>query len=191
MAAKNELVAAINRHCKQLRKAVEDDHAKPEKSEHWGLVESALKAKEAVATKAAEVESAAKAQLAELRASLDKAKKDRNTKDSALLINAEETLRQLEYRIEDGIAAVKAAAIESKIVAEFKELVQKGREEFSRELCSILPNVQPGTEGKLTEEELNALIAHAHLRVRLPSSHIAFPSQLRHLIDRWTSSANS
>ena len=64
-----------------------------------------------------------------------------DSQDSSLLINAGETLRQLEYKVEDGLAAVKAAAVESKIVAEFRDLVEKGRTEFSRELRSILPHV--------------------------------------------------
>jgi len=51
-------------------------------------------------------------------------------------------------------------------MAEYRDLVKKGREQFKKELESIMPDVKLGEKkGKLTEEELNSLIAHAHRRI--------------------------
>lgn len=61
---------------------------------------------------------------------------------------------------------ISEAETEGKIMTQMKELIEKGRMQFAEELKSILPNVDLTAKGKkLTEDELNALIAHAHLRV--------------------------
>lgn len=51
-------------------------------------------------------------------------------------------------------------------MTQFKSLIEQGREQFAKELKSILPEVDIREKGKkLSVDELNALIAHAHLRV--------------------------
>lgn len=48
----------------------------------------------------------------------------------------------------------------------YKDLVQAGREQFEAEVRSLLPEVKLGeTSDKLTTDELNLLLAHAHRKV--------------------------
>ncbi|XP_013785078.1 MICOS complex subunit MIC60-like [Limulus polyphemus] len=55
---------------------------------------------------------------------------------------------------------------EARVVNEYKDIIEKGKEKFKKELEAALPDVKLGEKGqKLTEEELNFLIAHAHRRV--------------------------
>jgi len=55
---------------------------------------------------------------------------------------------------------------EASMVEEYRDLVNKGKEIFKKEIESLLPNVKLGeTAGRMTEEELNSLIAHAQQRI--------------------------
>ena len=45
-------------------------------------------------------------------------------------------------------------------------MIDKSRQQFSMELKAVLPDVDLNAKGKkLSEDEMNALVAHAHLRV--------------------------
>lgn len=49
---------------------------------------------------------------------------------------------------------------------DYRNLVESGREQFEAEVRSLLPEVKLGeTSDKLTRDELNLLIAHAHRKV--------------------------
>lgn len=55
---------------------------------------------------------------------------------------------------------------ERRIFNQYKDLIEKSREHFAQELNSIVPGVDINSKSdKLTKDELNALIAHAYLRV--------------------------
>ncbi|MPC80781.1 MICOS complex subunit MIC60 [Portunus trituberculatus] len=51
-------------------------------------------------------------------------------------------------------------------IGSYKALVEAGREQFEAEVRSLLPEVKLGeTSDKLTQDELNLLLAHAHRKV--------------------------
>nr|KAG5693707.1 hypothetical protein BaRGS_008349 [Batillaria attramentaria] len=66
---------------------------------------------------------------------------------------------------------VEKAAADSRMMVTYKDLVEKGRKQFAAELDSIMPDVKLAK--KLTEEELNALIAHAHRRIEQLQKQLA------------------
>jgi len=53
-----------------------------------------------------------------------------------------------------------------KVMEEYRDLVEAGRQQFHKEMASIMPDVKLGEKnGKLNEEELNMFITHAYKKV--------------------------
>uniref|UniRef100_A0A158QYN2 MICOS complex subunit MIC60 n=1 Tax=Nippostrongylus brasiliensis TaxID=27835 RepID=A0A158QYN2_NIPBR len=97
---------------------------------------------------------------------IDDGKKDATTARNPLLLNAAETANKLSHQIDELNGLVTKARQESTILNQYKDLVERSRNQFALEMKSILPNVDVNAKSKnLTEDELNALIAHAHLKV--------------------------
>ncbi|RCN29201.1 hypothetical protein ANCCAN_25045 [Ancylostoma caninum] len=93
-------------------------------------------------------------------------KNDPSTSNNALLINATETANKLSHQLDELNGLVSKARQESTILNQYKDLIERSRQQFALEMKSILPNVDVNAKDKnLTEDELNALIAHAHLKV--------------------------
>uniref|UniRef100_A0A0P4VSX0 MICOS complex subunit MIC60 n=1 Tax=Scylla olivacea TaxID=85551 RepID=A0A0P4VSX0_SCYOL len=88
------------------------------------------------------------------------------TKENPALIAAEETLVEMKYAVDRAKGMILEAERDSKVVSSYKELVEAGREQFEAEVRSLLPEVKLGeTSDKLTQDELNLLLAHAHRKV--------------------------
>lgn len=88
------------------------------------------------------------------------------TKENPALIAAEETLVDMKYAVDKAKGMILEAERDSKVVSSYKELVEAGREQFEAEVRSLLPEVKLGeTSDKLTQDELNLLLAHAHRKV--------------------------
>ncbi|XP_037785361.1 MICOS complex subunit MIC60-like isoform X3 [Penaeus monodon] len=88
------------------------------------------------------------------------------TRDNKSLITAEESLAELKYAVENIKTIVSQSERDSKVVSDYRNLVESGREQFEAEVRSLLPEVKLGeTSDKLTRDELNLLIAHAHRKV--------------------------
>ncbi|ELT92067.1 hypothetical protein CAPTEDRAFT_228490 [Capitella teleta] len=78
---------------------------------------------------------------------------------------------------------LKKAQSDSRIATEFRDLVHKGQQQFKKELEAISPEVKLGQQGellhcKMTEEELNSLIAHAHRRIEQLQRQLAAQQSL-------------
>lgn len=88
------------------------------------------------------------------------------TKENPALIAAEETLGEMKYALDRTKGVIMEAERDSRVVSSYKELVEAGREQFEAEVRSLLPEVKLGeTSDKLTQDELNLLLAHAHRKV--------------------------
>lgn len=155
---------AISEHTKKLKQAMETSSTESE----WDAVMNTHKSRaDAVWTSDAAAERA-KLHLEKLKSSITDGKGSKVTKKNKFLLSAEEELNKLNYSLQSATDTLSKAQSEAKVMAEYRDLVKKGKERFKKELESILPDVKSGERlagGHLTENELNSLIAHAHRRI--------------------------
>uniref|UniRef100_A0A915C4D4 MICOS complex subunit MIC60 n=1 Tax=Parascaris univalens TaxID=6257 RepID=A0A915C4D4_PARUN len=159
--AKVATIAAINEHSALMKKNVDDaQHA------DWEEVAKALERVEKLSRTDSADEIDARNYLDNVRKVVSEGRACDVTRDNPLLANATETVNKLGQQLDELNVLVQRARSESRIMNQYKDLIEKSRRQFAQELKSILPNVDiHAKDSKLTEDELNALIAHAHLRV--------------------------
>ncbi|XP_063604055.1 MICOS complex subunit MIC60-like isoform X1 [Penaeus indicus] len=111
------------------------------------------------------------------------------TRDNKSLITAEESLAEIKYAVENIKTIISQSERDSKVVSDYRNLVESGREQFEAEVRSLLPEVKLGeTSDKLTRDELNLLIAHAHRKVLQLQNQLARLQTLEH--DRFKEALN-
>ncbi|TKR77347.1 hypothetical protein L596_018342 [Steinernema carpocapsae] len=159
--AKLKTIQAIDDHAKVLKKAV-DDGAKA----NWETVSAALGVVDKHAACDASEEIDSRNYLDNLRKIVNDGKANSSTASNALLVNAKETANKLSSQLDELNILVEKSRSESRVLNQYKDLIDQSRRQFSSELKSILPNVDINARNsKLSEDDLNAIIAHAHLRV--------------------------
>ncbi|CAJ0609295.1 unnamed protein product [Cylicocyclus nassatus] len=159
--AKVMTINAINDHAHLVKATVDD----PQKAD-WEKVTSALQHAESLAHKDSVAEADGRNYIDNLKKVISQGKSDPSTANNALLINAMETANKLSHQLDELNGLVSKARQESTILNQYKDLIERSRQQFALEMRSILPNVDVNAKDKnLTEDELNALIAHAHLKV--------------------------
>lgn len=79
---------------------------------------------------------------------------------------ASETANKLSHQLDELNYLAEKARLDRRIFNKYKDLIEKSRQHFAQELNSIVPGIDINAKDKsLTNDELNALIAHAYLRV--------------------------
>ncbi|KAK6766915.1 hypothetical protein RB195_026278 [Necator americanus] len=159
--AKVMTINAINDHANLVKSTVDDPH-----TSNWEKVTSALQHAESLAHKDGIAEADGRNYIDKLRKIINIGKTDPTTSNNPLLINATETANKLSHQLDELDGLVSKARQESTILNQYRDLIERSRKQFALEMKNILPNVDINSKDKnLTEEELNALIAHAHLKV--------------------------
>uniref|UniRef100_A0A4W3IDH3 MICOS complex subunit MIC60 n=1 Tax=Callorhinchus milii TaxID=7868 RepID=A0A4W3IDH3_CALMI len=167
-------VQAIDAHAQRLKEAMDNSEMTiDKKSEQWRALENALTVRSKVVDGAANSLLKAKDELEKLRGLIEEAKQTQISAVRPQVLAAEENLHHMQMDLDDVVRKVQRAQSEAKIVAQYSELVSVAREEFSKELDSITPDVQPGWKnlkvsdlaGQLSTDDLNSLIAHGHRRI--------------------------
>ena len=79
---------------------------------------------------------------------------------------AEEAANRALYQLDQARARISAVEAEARVMEQYRDLVEEGRQQFHREMASIMPDVKLGEKNsRLTEDELNMFITHAYRKV--------------------------
>ncbi|CAB1336959.1 unnamed protein product, partial [Coregonus sp. 'balchen'] len=124
------------------------------------------------------------AELDKLRGVIDGAKDSKIAAAQPSILAAEENLHSMVVDLDSVVTKVQTAQAEAKIVSQYSELVNEAKAQFQKEQhhsrdagqmegthCSINKPFNsrtgpwPFPAGKLTQDDLNSLIAHAHRRI--------------------------
>ena len=160
-ASSEAVVTHINLMQKLLESnlTVKDDSA-------WNEMFAAAQAK-SEKSKTAEVrEKEAMAAIANVMESISAGRRNKVTSTNPELVVAEETANIAIYQLDQAKARRASVQSEARVLEEYRDLVEAGREQFHKEMASIMPDVKLGEKnGKLTEDELNMFITHAYKKV--------------------------
>merc|ERR1719433_909878 len=96
-----------------------------------------------------------------------KGKQDSIAQDSNIIQLAEERAAVSKAELEKVVSALEAVKKEAKLVDEYRERVEEGRQQFQKEIEAILPGskLSQSESGGLSEEELNIFMTHAYRKV--------------------------
>ncbi|XP_061643579.1 MICOS complex subunit MIC60 isoform X3 [Phyllopteryx taeniolatus] len=139
-----------------------------EKSAQWKDVEACLSNRVAAVNEAGTALMKANEALDNLKSVIDKSKGLNVPAVRPLVLAAEENLHKMVVDLDKVVNKVQSAESESKVVSQYSELVNEAKIQFQREVSSLTPEIQAnwkGLAGKLSTDDLNALIAHAHRRI--------------------------
>ncbi|KAM6953232.1 MICOS complex subunit MIC60 isoform 2-T2 [Aplochiton taeniatus] len=138
-----------------------------EKSSQWKVLEEALAERSVRVDNAGAALLQAKEELEKLRGVIDSGKSSKILSARPQILAAEENLHSMVVDLDHVVTKVQTAQSEAKVVSQYSELVNEAKAQFQKELNSITPEIQANWKGlsKLTQDDLNSLIAHAHRRI--------------------------
>lgn len=182
VCAQQKLTEAIERHTKLLKCAMEDTQDILNKERQWQAVAEAFREREQLTKEARTLAENARATLSQLQINIEDGKKNKVTKRNSMLYTSQQCYNHTFGELRKSTNCLNKAEADSRVMTKYKDLIENGRRQFAKELESIIPDVKLGSKGKkLTEEELNTLIAHAHRRIeqlqRQLAEQIAMESQ--------------
>jgi len=164
---------AVLGHINVMQKVLEANLTTKDDSAWNEMFEAAVAKSDAV--KAAEIrEREAMAAIDNVIESIAAGRKNRVTSTNPQLLVAEEAANQAIYQLDQAKVRISAVQGEAKVMEEYRELVEAGRQQFQKEMASIMPDVKLGEKsGKLTEDELNMFISHAYRKVLFLQQELA------------------
>uniref|UniRef100_A0A8C6MC55 MICOS complex subunit MIC60 n=1 Tax=Nothobranchius furzeri TaxID=105023 RepID=A0A8C6MC55_NOTFU len=168
IGAQEVALQAVTQHTRKLKDAMEAEAPSDEKSTQWKELEAALAERTAAVKDATTTLSKANEALEGLKSVINQAKGQKVAAARPLILAAEENLHQMVVDLDKVVSKVRSAESEAKVVSQYTELVNEAKQQFQREVSSLTPEIQAnwkGLTGKLSVDDLNALIAHAHRRI--------------------------
>ncbi|XP_047209831.1 MICOS complex subunit MIC60 isoform X2 [Girardinichthys multiradiatus] len=167
IGAQEAALQAITQHTHKLKEAMEKEAPSEEKSTQWKDLEAALADRTTSVNDAKSALFKANKALENLKSVIAKSKELKIAAAQPLILAAEENLHKMIVDLDKVVFKVQSAESEAKIVAQYSELVNEAKQQFQREVSSLTPEIQANWKGlsKLSTDDLNALIAHAHRRI--------------------------
>lgn len=168
IGAQEAALQAISQHTLKLKEAMEAEVPAEEKSVQWKDLEAALINRSNAVTDASTALGNAHAALDGLKTVIDQSKGLTVAAVRPLVLAAEENLHKMVVDLDKVVTKVQAAESEAKVVSQYSELVNEAKLQFQREVSSLTPEIQANWKsltGKLSTDDLNSLIAHAHRRI--------------------------
>ncbi|XP_058506357.1 MICOS complex subunit MIC60 isoform X2 [Solea solea] len=168
IGAQEAALQAVTQHIHKLKEAMEAEVPPEEKSAQWKDLEVALADRNCAVKDAGAALMKANEALDSLRSVIDESKRLKVSAVRPVVLAAEENLHKMVVDLDKTIAKVQSAESEAKIVSQYSELVNEAKQQFQREVSSLTPDIHAnwkGLTGKLSVDDLNALIAHAHRRI--------------------------
>ncbi|KAM8847781.1 MICOS complex subunit MIC60 isoform 2-T2 [Synchiropus picturatus] len=167
IGAQKAALEATIRHTQSLKEAMESEVSPEEKSAQWKDLETYLADRTSAITEAEATVINANESLDSLKLMIEKSKMAKIAGASPILLAAEENLHQMILDLDKMVKKVQAAEAEAKVVSQYTELVNEAKRQFQREVTNLTPEIQANWKGlrRLSVDDLNALIAHAHRRI--------------------------
>ncbi|XP_030621578.1 MICOS complex subunit MIC60 isoform X2 [Chanos chanos] len=167
IGAQEAALAAIATHTQKLKEAMDSESPPDRKSSQWRVLEEALSERNRAVDNAAEALLKAKGELEKLKGVINSAKESKIDTARPQILAAEENLHSMIVDLDKVATKVQTAQSEAKIVSQYSDLVNEAKAQFQKELESIAPEIQANWRGlrKLSMDDLNSLIAHAHRRI--------------------------
>ncbi|XP_045189189.2 MICOS complex subunit MIC60-like [Mercenaria mercenaria] len=171
--AQEAIIESTKNHTQLLKTAMDDSSNVLDKETQWQSVSMAFEKREEAVNAGEQIVHKAKENLEKLRHAIDDGRQNSVTKKNKALTVAKEKLNQLTTELNKKQNEVSKVESESRVMSKYKTLVDRGKDQFKKELESLMPDVKIGTGRKLSEEELNTLIAHAHRRIEQLQKQLA------------------
>ncbi|XP_074530670.1 MICOS complex subunit MIC60 [Halichoeres trimaculatus] len=168
IGAQEAALQAVTRHTMKLKEAMEAEVPPQEKSAQWKDLETSLSERNAAVDDAAASLAKANNALDGLKSKIDDSKGLKVSAVRPLVLAAEENLHNMVVDLDKAVTKMHSAESEAKIVSQYSELVNEAKLQFQKEVSSLTPEIQANWKsltGKLSPDDLNALIAHAHRRI--------------------------
>lgn len=159
--------SAIQQHASALYLALESSETADE-NEMWNRAHAASTDRITFVNLANKARYEAKAVIDELKREITKVPQNEQAKKRPVVVSAEETVTKVAIELDSAEARVSAAEADARVATDYKDMIDKGKEQFIRELETLLPKDHLGDSKAvkdLSEEEISLLIAHAHKKI--------------------------
>ncbi|BFY97796.1 hypothetical protein BsWGS_00836 [Bradybaena similaris] len=171
--AQAEVAQSIRNQSRLLQEAMDDTSEILQKDAQWEAVAIAHKEKELAMIRAGELLSESRKSVDKLRDVLQEGRANAVTQNNPAIYPAYKHYNEFVKQLASAGLQVKQAEAEANVLQKYKDLVDKGKKQFQKELETLMPTGKYGPGKKLSEDELNALIAHAHRRIEQLQKQIA------------------
>uniref|UniRef100_A0A1I8BZR8 MICOS complex subunit MIC60 n=1 Tax=Meloidogyne hapla TaxID=6305 RepID=A0A1I8BZR8_MELHA len=168
--AKLKTISAVQKHSALLKEAVDQGFTNDVNSIEWEKVENAASLVEESSKKDLIEEDGARKAIDSLKTQINEWRLDPKKASTPALTNSIETVRKLTLRLDELNLLLEKERSQSNILSNYKDLVNKGRQQLngkdnSTAFLNINHNREKKDEEGLSEQELNAQIVYANMKV--------------------------